>query len=107
VATRIEGERLSAIVDLAFIYPEFALFTKRAHDRNMPTRLIGAFFAISAFIDFLVIVGLGGANKASTPMLVVMVPWTIFALALLVELGMRRGTSGPNRYGPDPLAGRV
>jgi uncharacterized membrane protein YhaH (DUF805 family) len=22
---------------------------------------------------------------------------------LLVELGLRKGTTGPNRYGPDPL----
>jgi uncharacterized membrane protein YhaH (DUF805 family) len=27
----------------------------------------------------------------------------IFALAFLVELGFRKGTTGPNRYGPDPL----
>jgi len=28
----------------------------------------------------------------------------VFGLALLVELGFRRGTAGPNQYGPDPLA---
>jgi uncharacterized membrane protein YhaH (DUF805 family) len=28
----------------------------------------------------------------------------IVSLALLIELGFRRGTPGPNRYGPDPLA---
>ena len=27
----------------------------------------------------------------------------IVSLALLIELCFRRGTSGPNRYGPDPL----
>jgi uncharacterized membrane protein YhaH (DUF805 family) len=27
----------------------------------------------------------------------------IFGLAFLVELGFRKGTTGPNRYGPDPL----
>ena len=27
-------------------------------------------------------------------------------IALLVELGFRRGTPGPNQYGPDPLANR-
>jgi uncharacterized membrane protein YhaH (DUF805 family) len=31
-----------------------------------------------------------------------------FGLGILIELGLRRGTIGPNRYGPDPLgdAGR-
>ena len=27
----------------------------------------------------------------------------IVSLAFFVELGFRRGTIGPNRYGPDPL----
>jgi uncharacterized membrane protein YhaH (DUF805 family) len=30
--------------------------------------------------------------------------WVFFALVLLVDLGFRRGTVGPNQYGPDPLA---
>jgi uncharacterized membrane protein YhaH (DUF805 family) len=25
---------------------------------------------------------------------------------LIIELGFRRGTVGPNQYGPDPLAAR-
>jgi uncharacterized membrane protein YhaH (DUF805 family) len=105
VAVRIQGERLSAIVDLAFVYPEFALFTKRGQDRNMSLSLIGAFFVASVLIDFLIIIGLGGdANQPSLLILLIMVPWMVFALALLVELGFRAGTTGPNRYGPDPLA---
>ena len=35
-----EGDRLSAIVDLAFTYPEFAVAVKRGHDRNMPLWLV-------------------------------------------------------------------
>ncbi|HWW34998.1 MAG TPA: DUF805 domain-containing protein [Xanthobacteraceae bacterium] len=27
----------------------------------------------------------------------------VIGLAVLIELGFRRGTPGPNRYGPDPL----
>jgi uncharacterized membrane protein YhaH (DUF805 family) len=27
----------------------------------------------------------------------------VISLAVLIELGFRRGTPGPNRYGPDPL----
>jgi len=33
--------------------------------------------------------------------------WLAFALALIIELGFRRGTRGPNQYGPDPLETRV
>ena len=36
VAQALQGDRLSAIVDLAFVYPELAIAVKRAHDRNLP-----------------------------------------------------------------------
>ena len=36
----------------------------------------------------------------------ILVPFGVFGIALLVELGFRRGTVGPNQYGPDPLAAR-
>ena len=42
IAEQVQGDRLSAIVDLAFTYPEFAIAAKRGQDRNMPLWLIGA-----------------------------------------------------------------
>ena len=36
VAEQIDGDRLAAIVDLAFTYPEFAIAAKRGNDRDMP-----------------------------------------------------------------------
>lgn len=98
------GPRLSSIVSLAFVYPEFALFTKRGHDRNISPRVIAAFFALSVLIDFVTVLGMGGKpDQPSALMLVLGVPWSLFFLVLLVELGLRRGTPGPNRYGADPL----
>ena len=44
VAEQIQGDRLSAIVDLAFTYPEFAIALKRAHDRDLPVWLLIIFF---------------------------------------------------------------
>src|SRR5271169_485230 len=106
VANVIEGDRLGAIVDLAFTYPEFAVAAKRGHDRNMPLWLLGTFFGIGAFLDLLAVLQLTGTDdQPSMLSIVVAVPFTIFFLALLVELGFRRGTVGPNQYGPDPLAG--
>ncbi len=104
LAYRIEGDRLGAIVDLAFTYPEFALFVKRAHDRNMSILLVAIFFVISVLMNFLVVIGWSGKmDELSTPALIMLVPWAVLAIALLVELGFRRGTVGPNRYGPYPL----
>ena len=105
VAQSFEGDRLSAIIDLAFIYPEFAVTLKRAHDRELPVWLLVVFFAGGALLDFLTVLGLTGADD--TPSMVTMglvVLYTVFGFALLIELGFRRGTVGPNRYGPDPLA---
>jgi uncharacterized membrane protein YhaH (DUF805 family) len=104
VAEQIDGDRLSAIVDLAFTYPEFAIAAKRGHDRNLPVWVLGVFFAINAFLDLLDVLGLAGTSDNPSPLsIVVAVPFTLFLLALVVELGFRKGTAGPNQYGPDPL----
>ena len=105
IAEELQGDRLSAIVDLAFTYPEFAIAVKRAQDRNMPLWLIGVFFGASVLLDLITVLGLAGTeDEPSLISLIIAVPFTVFGLALLIELGFRRGTVGPNRYGPDPLA---
>ena len=105
VANMIEGDRLGAIVDLAFTYPEFAIAVKRGHDRNLPVWLLGVFFGAGALLDLLTVLGWAGSNEEpSMVSLAIAVPFTVVGLALLVELGFRRGTVGPNQYGPDPLA---
>jgi len=105
VAEQIEGERLSAIVDLAFTYPEFAIALKRLHDRNLPLWLLVVFFTSNAVFDLLDVLGWAGTAAAPNMLsLVTMIPFAVFGLALLIELGFRRGTIGPNQYGPDPLA---
>jgi len=105
-ADYIQGDKLNAIVDLAFNYPEFAIAVKRGQDRNLPIWLIGIFFAASVLLDLFTVTGLAGVDdQPSTLELVFAIPFTVFGLALLFELGFRKGTSGPNQYGPDPLAG--
>ena len=105
IANQIEGDRLGAIVDLAFTYPEFAIAVKRGHDRNLPVWLLGVFFGAGALLDLLTVLGWAGTDdEPSMVSLAIAVPFTVVGLALLVELGFRRGTVGPNQYGPDPLA---
>jgi uncharacterized membrane protein YhaH (DUF805 family) len=105
LAQEIQGDRLSAIVDLAFTYPEFAIALKRAHDRNLPLWLLIAFFGTGAVLDLLTVLQLTGTeDEPSVLSLTIALPFTVLGLALLVELGFRKGTPGPNQYGPDPLA---
>jgi uncharacterized membrane protein YhaH (DUF805 family) len=104
-AEQWQGDRLSAIVDLAFTYPELAVAMKRAHDRDLPVWLLGIFFGGGALLDLLTVLGLAGSDETPSMLsLAIAVPFTVFGLALLIELGFRRGTVGPNQYGPDPVA---
>ena len=104
VAEQIQGERLSAIVDLAFTYPEFAVTLKRAHDRELPVWLLFIFFGANALLDLLAVLGVAGTDETPSMLsLAIMVPYLVFVVALVIELGFRRGTIGPNQYGPDPL----
>jgi len=104
IAQAIQGDRLSAIVDLAFTYPEFAISAKRAHDRDLPIWILIVFFGGGAVLDLLTVLGLAGSNdQPSVLSLVIAVPFTVLLVALLIELGFRRGTIGPNQYGPDPV----
>jgi uncharacterized membrane protein YhaH (DUF805 family) len=105
IAEALQGDRLSAIADLAFIYPEFAIAVKRAHDRDLPIWILVAFFGGEAVLDLLTVLEMSGSSEQPSVMsLFIAVPFTVLLVALLIELGFRRGTIGPNQYGPDPVA---
>jgi uncharacterized membrane protein YhaH (DUF805 family) len=104
VTEALQGERLSAIVDLAFTYPEFAIAAKRANDRDLPIWILIVFFGGGAVLDLLTVLGLSGSDEQpSVASLFIAIPFTVLLVALMIELGFRRGTIGPNRFGPDPV----
>jgi uncharacterized membrane protein YhaH (DUF805 family) len=104
IAETIDGDRLSAIFDLVFTYPQFAIAAKRGQDRNLPPWLVGVVFALSVILDLLVVLNLAGSeDEPSIVAAVLSIAMVVLGAALLIELGFRRGTVGPNRYGPDPL----
>jgi uncharacterized membrane protein YhaH (DUF805 family) len=106
LAYRVEGERLSSVLDLAFTYPEFAVAVKRANDRNLPSWVVGLFFASNVAMDLFTL--LNGTIDTENPVNgIILIPFILLGMALIVELGFRPGTSGPNRSGPDPLAGKT
>jgi uncharacterized membrane protein YhaH (DUF805 family) len=106
LALRIQGEQLSTVLDLAFTYPEFALAVKRAHDRDLSPWLVALFFAVNVALDLFTL--LNGAIDIDSPINeIIMLPFALLAVVLIVELGFRRGTIGPNRFGPDRLAGKA
>lgn len=65
---------VSGIASLVMIYPSIMLYAKRWHDR-------------------------GKSGWWSLIMLIPFIGW----IWLIVELGILKGTDGPNQYGPDPV----
>jgi uncharacterized membrane protein YhaH (DUF805 family) len=104
VTDQLQLDRLSALIDLALIYPEFAVAVKRANDRDMPILFLIAFFIGNAALDFLTVLQMAIIDGQPSPAAVLIsVPFTILFFFLVVELGFRKGVDGPNQYGPDPL----
>ena len=106
----IENDQWSAVLDLVLTYPQFAVCAKRGHDRNTPMWVVGLFFALGVVLDLMILGGWIVKADLSNPTPLVytfLVPLGILGLALIIDLGFRRGTVGPNRYGPDPLDARA
>ena len=106
LAYGIEGERLSTVFDLAFTYPEFALAVKRANDRNLSPWVVALFFAGNVALDLFTLLN-GPLDTADPINSIILIPFALLGVILIVELGFRPGTSGPNRFGPDPLSGKT
>jgi uncharacterized membrane protein YhaH (DUF805 family) len=99
------------IVMFLFLFPQFVIAVKRAHDRNISTWVVSAWLLLLATTDVLDFFGwlptridLNVFSQANLLLFVYTTIAGIVSLALLIELCFRRGTNGPNRYGPDPLA---
>ena len=96
---------LDTFWQLAWLVPATAITVKRFNDRDWPWWLGYALGAFGASLDVAPHFGLaidpeaGGVGAAAFWLLLVAI------LAVSVDNGFLRGTRGPNRYGPDPLAG--
>jgi len=99
-ATHSSGP-VSTGMTIALLLPQISVFVRRLHDTNRTgwwalifyVVLIGLFFAALAAY-FNANFSLGGAFVLS---IVAICIWVIVLLAM-------KGTAGPNRYGPDPVA---
>jgi len=107
LAAYLGGGTAGAIANLFFLWCGFALSAKRAQDRGRHYLFIAAYFALLAFLSSLSTSQtkmMGRMASEPTPLLVVVsLLFIAYVIFLFIELGLRRGTVGPNRYGPDPL----
>jgi uncharacterized membrane protein YhaH (DUF805 family) len=102
------------LIMLAIIgYPATALMVKRLNDRDRPSWYVGLFWLPSVLSIVLGILGLsytfadtGNGMQLPTPTslgMILSVLTLVIGLWSLIELGILRGTDGPNRFGDDPL----
>jgi uncharacterized membrane protein YhaH (DUF805 family) len=95
---------MAAIVFIPWLLWGFAISTERLHDRRKSAWWLLLFYLLPAGLSqFAEVLGFAGA--AGT-VLQYALALAAFALTIwgFVEIGLLRGTAGPNKYGPDPLA---
>lgn len=107
---------VSLIVTVIFAYPATAIMVKRLNDRDRPKWLVAVFWAPTILTLLAQLLGVGATMQeigGQTVAVPTTIGWIVNLLTLvvgiwaLVELGILKGTPGPNRHGPDPLAGRA
>jgi uncharacterized membrane protein YhaH (DUF805 family) len=99
-------EALYWLFALLTLWPGIAVMVKRIHDRDKPGWLVLLPVAAAVLV---VIAGIAGVGSGSEVVAGVFAGIALLALVgigiwFFVEFGCMRGTIGPNRYGPDPVA---
>ena len=95
--------KLAIAVALALMYPTYAVMAKRFQDRNRPGTL--ALFGIVPLIlsNLLYTFGIFDPANPTTLSQIFDLALVGISIWLLIDLGILKGTQGPNRYGADPL----
>jgi uncharacterized membrane protein YhaH (DUF805 family) len=95
--------KLAIAVSLALVYPTYAVMAKRFQDRNKPGAL--ALFYIVPLILSNLLYTFDVFDAAKPTMVSQLVDLALVGMSiwLLIDLGILKGTQGPNRYGADPL----
>jgi uncharacterized membrane protein YhaH (DUF805 family) len=112
IQSMVRKMSISQLITLAIvIYPGLALATKRLNDRDRPRWFAYVFYAPSVLTILAGLAGLTMTVNNNLPQNTT-IGWILSILSLvvgiwaLVELGILKGTDGPNQHGPDPLAGK-
>ena len=90
---------------LALLIPGTAITVKRFNDRDWPWWPGYALAAFAALIYLLPHAGFAIDPDADWTGAILFWAFFLILIAAFVDNGFLRGTRGPNRYGPDPLAG--
>jgi uncharacterized membrane protein YhaH (DUF805 family) len=95
------------IWQLAWLVPATAITVKCFNDRDWPSWFGYVFAAIGVLFYLAPHFRLAIYSAAIAIRIIVVSISAAFLLFAFVDNGFIRGMAGPNRYGPDPLAGSV
>lgn len=85
---------------LYMIWVCIAVSIRRLHDRDKSGWWAVLYLAVPVILD-----AIAGDNfDTMGPLILLKVASGLISLFALIDLGFLKGTTGPNRYGPDPLA---
>ena len=91
------------ILQIVLLYPSYALSAKRFQDRNKPGGLALIGIGLAVIQTLAQLVGLSNPVAPTAIDWILSVALLIVGIWYLIELGILRGTVGPNPHGPDPL----
>ena len=98
------------VLIFVFLYPSFVIALKRAHDCDIPNAIIYGYYVLLTAYQLIIFGGRAWVIPDPSvfslrPLFVIVFKLIVgvISLVMIVVLGFRRGTQGPNRYGPDPL----
>ena|SRR3990172_13396350 len=99
------GRLVNFVIGVAALYPFYALAAKRFQDRNKPAMYGLVAPAIGLLYLLLSLFGLvGNVLERGALDWIFSVAFLAVGIWYLIDLGILKGTDGPNQYGPDPLA---
>jgi uncharacterized membrane protein YhaH (DUF805 family) len=102
----------SLVAVLILLYPNYCLSLKGRHDRNNNGMDLKILLGVSVFLSLVMALGIGveyvelAGETIAAPNGLMSALYFLVALGgiyLFVNLGILKGTEGPNDYGPDPL----
>lgn len=94
----------NTIWQLALVIPGTAITVKRFNDRDWPFWL-GYLYGVAGIVLTVALhLGILDKPEPNTAETIAILAPLAFYLFAVIDNGFLRGTRGPNRYGPDPLA---
>ena len=105
---------VSIVVSLAFLLPSLAVMTRRLHDVNKSGWWLFIYFLVALIWTglgaLILTISVNGSTLIDEVPFILVFGFSImtiivFAIAIVFLVWcLKRGTIGPNKYGPDPLA---